>query len=161
MIREFGSTMARRKWSRFVVSIPSSPSILYQNNHSPPTDTCRRCLKGGEFWLWKMHGRNIVIKYKRELSHAFWKLNDNLLHTSVKKEKKFGFAINWRLFCVSWGVRSCFWVREGSHETDREIKECFVLGDKLAVNLIRAVKFGFRAAGPCSLRVAVATEELC
>lgn len=161
MIREFGSAMTRRKWSHFVVFIPSSPSILNRNNHSPPTDTCRRCLKRGEFWLWNMHGRNIVMKYKRELSHAFWKLNDNLLHTIVKKEEKFGFAINWRIFCVSWGNRSWFWVREGSHETDREIKERFELGDKLAVNLIRAVKFGFRAAGPCSLRVAVATEELC
>lgn len=52
-------------------------------------------------------------------------------------------------------------MREGSHETDKEVKERFELGDKLAINLIRAVKFGFRAAGPCSLRVAVATEELC
>lgn len=65
------------------------------------------------------------------------------------------------LFFVSWGVRSRFRVKESSHKAEREIEERFELEDKLAVNLIRAVKFGFRAAEPRSLRVAAATEELC
>lgn len=45
-------------------------------------------------------------------------------------------------------VRSRFRVKESGHKADREIEVRFELGDKLAVNLIRAVKFGFRAAEP-------------